>query len=277
VKTRPLFTRPGSLSFPFSRSISSAFTLIELLVVIAIIAILASMLLPALARAKGRAQRLSCLNNLKQIALGSKMYANDFRGHLIDDTHTYPGHTYVPNSRDTADDDLNWLYPIYIPNVKSFICPPTRNGINLAMTALYGDTFQKYVVDLSKTAVNRNATNGHSYEVLGNIRVFDGSCVSTRPKLTETLVSNRTLSGGACAGSNNKVPAGFRPGPTGTWLIYDSDNGGINVEPDSEDNHGKDGSNVAYCDGHAAWVRRSEWRTQWNITRDDNTTSSTLP
>ncbi|MSU58882.1 MAG: prepilin-type N-terminal cleavage/methylation domain-containing protein [Pedosphaera sp.] len=84
----------------------TAFTLIELLVVVAIIGILAALLLPALSRAKASSHRTKCINNLKQLAGGIQMYADDHGDQL-------PGPIWAGNY-DTYDDEYSTRLPYYI-------------------------------------------------------------------------------------------------------------------------------------------------------------------
>ncbi len=97
-----------------------SFTLIELLIVIAIIAILASMMLPALNKARGVAKRANCINNQKQLAMMLMNYSNDMDGWC------------PPDRASTTEKALwNWPYKLihngYSQNGKAFICPEGTN------------------------------------------------------------------------------------------------------------------------------------------------------
>ncbi|MBE7503228.1 MAG: prepilin-type N-terminal cleavage/methylation domain-containing protein [Verrucomicrobiales bacterium] len=99
------------------RSSARAFTLIELLVVIAIIAILASLLMPAISQAKARARQVQCLNQLRQIGVATLLYAQDHRGLFQLNFPLTPGTTWASSL--STNQDLRppeiFLCPAYPP------------------------------------------------------------------------------------------------------------------------------------------------------------------
>lgn len=150
------------------------FTLIELLVVITIISILAAILLPALARAREAAQRVSCANNLKQLGLVFAMFASEHNGELPpgapndywgdrtldwadDDTAMTPGVYSGRLMRNNFIFDASKIFPDYLQDMRVLICPSGATGRDVPGDRWYMDeTFTPERIDRTLFNDERN-------------------------------------------------------------------------------------------------------------------------
>ena len=158
------------------RTGQSGFTLIELLVVIAIIAILASLLLPALARAKARAQRISCTSNLKQVGVGHRLFSNDHGDKYAFDVNQAEG---GPNKPFNASDLYNCM---------------SNELVSPKILACNSDTGKSKAGDFLNNSVNSFGKQGTPHLNQDNCSYFVGTDASETQPVT-ILSGDRNVNG----------------------------------------------------------------------------------
>lgn len=230
----------------------SGFTLIELLVAISVIAVLVTLLVPALGRARDRVRVLGCLTNQRQITAAMTSYAQGAIG----------GH-YHPDLGEGGTDDLSYLYlGGFLGSYDVARCPGTSNVIEVKSGRFYDPKTERFIegtdyTDLIVPASHaHDESGGHSYEL------FHTSSPGQFPNgLTLDEAADITLS-----------LVGTQFNPSETFIAIDNDddplNGGINVDglfgynnlPDrATNNHADRGGNVGFLDGSARFIGIEEW------------------